>query len=1061
MATPVQITVTVDSNGAVTGFQQIGGAATTMGQEVSTSGLKGAAAVEALTKQWNAEQAAIAAVNARIKENMAAQEAHTASVARAASAFQGLTNEQTKANVAGRLFEQQLGISNRAINQVISRSALLGPLMASAFNVAIFAAVIPMIAKVGEEIINAAQAAGGLTSAVKQMNDETIKASQDAFLNPKTMDDTRRNLNAISKEQEANAKQQSMSTSERVALIQQQTSGLARALGLEGLILAVELSRNTAVENGMKLDEKKRLLLERESELIRKAASDQALTSAESSGLHGFAKLRFDEADAIDKLERNKEMDATDRAKREYAVHYEFTQKRIELEQQETDRTIALRHQVEDETLHGTAKILADEQAGIDALTRAQQRSGGDYQQFEQQKVLLHLKALNQISALNNAADQHVKELQERAIASALTGDDKIREDGEKLKEAEGRRLAEGLENDQQYNAAIRYINQETNNQIQASDQKTTDKRAEELARTKAMQDRANEDMKTAQEDAALAGVPEWQRASAQIQIELNRRERAIEDQKIRELAAEHLTQDQIVAINQDADAKRYDAIVETDIRISEENKRLTEQLGGELQSVFDDMTSGNIGKRILANMEKLFFQIVAQWFLSLQIMKSAAGSIFGSIIFGPGSTGAGVFGGGGGGGGSILGSLFGGSASTGGNSGPSGAAFQPGGIFSDPSTFAGQSGLSSAIAGTSATASGGLLPSASNALTTSTMADALGGIGGAGAGASAVAGGARKAGGFAGFFSAGNLTSLAGLGLGMVGSAFGGKAGQSGALLMGLLMSGKLAPVLSSLFGSIGLGATGAIAGGAVGGLLGFGIGQNTNAFLGALAGGGSGALTGFLVGGPVGAAVGGIIGLLSGIFGGIFGGSKRKKQANALADNTLLPDITQISTGFDGFQIDSSSAIQQLEQLRTDAQKQLSALKSQGKDVFNSKVNPAIDAAEAHIRNTQAERDRRSAQVFGPPQFDTGGMFSVMRGGNAGLAVLHDGEFVINPTATKKNVDTLQRINAGGSAGGFHVGGDFVIKTGWLDQAYVKSGRFRKDLLDALDQAAKEGHI
>jgi hypothetical protein len=452
--------------------------------------------------------------------------------------------------------------------------------------------------------------------------------------------------------------------------------------------------------------------------------------------------------------------------------------------------------------------------------------------------------------------------------------------------------------------------------------------------------------------------------------------------------------------------------------------------------------------------MEKMFFQIVAQWILSLNIMKSAAGSIFGSIVFGPNTTGSGVFGGGSGGG-SILGTLFGGGGS-GGNSAPQGAAFQPGGIFSDPSTFAGHSGLSSAIAGTSASPGSGLLPSASNALTTSTMANALG-AGSVGAGAAGIAGGG-KAGGLSSLFSGGNLASMAGLGLATVGSAFGGKTGQVGSLLMGLLMSGKLAPVLSSMFGAIGLGATGAIAGGLTGGLIGFGIGQNSGGLLGSLAGAGTGALTGFLVGGPVGAIVGGIIGLLGGIFGGIFGGSKRKKQANALADNTLLPGITSISTGFDGFQVDSNSAIQQLEQLRADSQKQLDALKSQGKDVFNSKVNPAIDAAEAHIRNTQAERDRRSAQVFGPPQFDTGGLFSTMRG-NAGLALLHDGEMVINPQATKKNLPALQAMNAGGSAG--HSIGNLNIYPRTLDRAYMMSSQFRKDLLDALSRARTEGEF
>src|SRR5579859_5749623 len=147
MATPVQITVTVDSSGAVTGFNQIGGAATTMGQQTVTAGKYGQEAIAALTKQWEAEQAAIAAVNPRIKENMAAQAAQTAAVEKAASAFQGLTNEQTKASVAGRLLEAQLGLSNRALNQVISRSSVLGPIMAAMLPIGIWAAAIPMIIK--------------------------------------------------------------------------------------------------------------------------------------------------------------------------------------------------------------------------------------------------------------------------------------------------------------------------------------------------------------------------------------------------------------------------------------------------------------------------------------------------------------------------------------------------------------------------------------------------------------------------------------------------------------------------------------------------------------------------------------------------------------------------------------------------------------------------------------------------------------------------------------------------------------------------------------------------
>jgi hypothetical protein len=398
--------------------------------------------------------------------------------------------------------------------------------------------------------------------------------------------------------------------------------------------------------------------------------------------------------------------------------------------------------------------------------------------------------------------------------------------------------------------------------------------------------------------------------------------------------------------------------------------------------------------------MEKLFFQILAQWILSLNLMKSAAGSIFGSIVFGPGSTGAGVFGGGSGQGsgsnsllGGLLGGLFGGGSSS--QSAQVGFAGAPGSSSMAIPGLVGATpaGLSGAIAGIGASPNNALVPAASSALTSATMSEALPGL--VGATTSQIGSSSTRTSSFA---AGSPLVGLATLAPALIGN-FGGKLGQIGGLVSMLAILGN-SQILSAVSG----------------GLIGLGVGQSHGGFLGSLAGAGSGALTGFLAAGPIGAIIGGLAGLVGGIVGGILGGAKRKRQANALTDNTILPDITQIITGFDGFQVDSSSAIQQLEQLRSDAQKQLSVLKSQGKDVFNTRVGPAIDSAEKHIRDTQAERDRRSSIAFGPPQFDTGGMFSVMRG-NAGLAILHDGEFVVNPTDTKKNRAALERMNRGGS--------------------------------------------
>ncbi|MFL6313891.1 MAG: hypothetical protein ACJ71W_17475 [Terriglobales bacterium] len=1102
MGTPVQITVTVDANGAVTGFQQISSSGDAMGAKVVTAAeaasaaianqskttLTGAAAVAVLTAKWEEDQKAIAAATAQLKENATAMAATAVAakqvqsivkfsdwapmVKNSSTAFMGMTSEMMKASVTGRLVESTLGIQSRALNQIASRSALLGPLMAAAFPIGILAGVAPIFVKIGEEIADASSDLGGYTAAVKQAYAETVKASQSALLNPKTIEAGQQNLNQLNAQIGILAKAETLQ--------QSRTDSVAQQVTLEGKIAAflfndtLNSAANAELQSKeIELGEKRITLLERVG-ILNKQITDEIARSQESTdliGKSGLAKIAQEHKNALADLQREFHVNANDdpsiigmknqrAADARVAADNRATAEVMEFHRQEAMETMKLRDQVTENALSGIAKVKQEEADRIkETLAEDAQKMGlsaAEVQrtgEFQAQIAKIHQDTSDKIIAYNAAQDARVREFQDRAVGSALTGDAAILASAQKEKDAVGALYAKKELDDQHYNAIIRLINQETNAKIQAEDQKTFDKTAQQQARTVEMQQRAAEDMKTAQEDAALAVVPEWQRASAQIQIELNRRERAIEDQKLRELAAEHLTQDQILAINQDADAKRYDAIVQADIRIREENKRLTESLGSDLQSVFDDIGSGNIGKRILANMEKMFFQIVAQWLLSLNIMKSAAGSILGSIVFGPGSTGAGVFGGGGGGSStSILGNILGvgGGIS---NAAPSGAAFQPGGIFSDPSSFAGGGGLSSAIAGTSA-ATGGGLPSASNALTTATMADALSNIGG---GASTVAGSAGgKAGGLSSLFTGNNLASLGGLGLATVGGAFGGKTGQVGGLLMGLLVSGKLAPVLSSLYGTLGLAGTGSLVGGAVGGLIGFGVGQGHGGLLGSLAGAGSGALTGFLVGGPIGAIVGGIVGLLGGIFGGIFGASKRKKQANSLADNTLLPDIAQISTGFDGFQIDSSSAIQQLEQLRTDSQKQLSALKGQGNDVFNQKVNPAIDAAETHIRGTQSERDRRSAQVFGPPQFDTGGLF-MMRGGNAGLAVLHHGEAVINSQGTKKNLNAIAAMNAGKAVGSSF--GDVHIHPKSLDRSYVMSKQFRKDLLDAMHQAEQEG--
>jgi hypothetical protein len=630
-------------------------------------------------------------------------------------------------------------------------------------------------------------------------------------------------------------------------------------------------------------------------------------------------------------------------------------------------------------------------------------------------------KALAASKELNRSLTQETVQLAVQTSEMQLQGDAKITESvnnritAERVAFMERTQMtAEQLDNDAQYQYRVGLIVQQGEYERLQMHRQTMEK------------------IKDMEAEAAVALLPEWQRGQARI----------IADQQktTRELQYELDTR----LINQEEfDRLTVASTMLANAKMRDENKRLTEELGSDLQLVFDDISSGNIGKRILANIEKLFFQIVAKWILSLGVMKSAAGSIFGSIVFGPGTTGSNVFGGG-----SLLGGLFGGGSS----SSQSGTgSFGSTAGFSLPGFPAGN-GLAGATAGISATPGSSGLFSASNALTSQTFADmSTKSVTGTSTLSGTVSGGNSL------FSAKGLLGGLGPLALMLAGSK-GGKVGMAGGMLGGLLFSGQLAPLVSFLYGTIGMAGTAALLGGGIGGALGFGLGQNFGKGIGILSGAGTGALAGFMIGGPVGALLGGLIGALGGLFGGIFGGSKRKKQANSLADNTILPDITQITQGFDSFQVDSSAAIQQLEQLRSDAEKQLKALKGEGTSVLNSRVEPAINDAEKHIRDTQGERDRRSATVFGPPQFDTGGMFSLMRG-NAGLAVLHDGEFVMTPQATKKNLPKLQAMNEGQNGGsGAQVNLYIQAMDSKSFDAWSRSGGIDM-IIAAIDRWDKEG--
>jgi hypothetical protein len=538
------------------------------------------------------------------------------------------------------------------------------------------------------------------------------------------------------------------------------------------------------------------------------------------------------------------------------------------------------------------------------------------------------------------------------------------------------------------------------------------------------------------QSETEVLLVAPWERGLAQIQADYQ--QTLMEIEHLRMLDADH--------------AQMYDArIVSLERRknaqIIDENRQLVEQMGQDLQSVFDSGKS--IGQQILANAKKLFFQIMAQWFLVARGQGGgggALGGLLGSLIFGPGnSTGQVVFGGGGGGvataGAGGIGSLLGLGGGFGVPSSTVGGTYGGGSLGGGAFSLSPGGGASGPGAGTSSTpgsAGGSLASVAQIAGVPGLSLPPLRSSGGGG-----ILGGGAK------------LTQIGALLAPLLGSKFGGTLGGVGGGIAALYVSALagnpaaiqlLAAMPTPLFAGLGF---------AAGGLIGFGVGSQHGKLAGSIAGGLSGAGIGTIIGlatslgGPVGAIVGAIIGLLGGIFGGIFGGGKRKKAANSFVDQQVLPQIHQIEDQFFSHQLDFATANQDLLDLKKNAQDQLKSLKGEGKDIFKSRVIPAIDDAMSKLQGTENERERRLGlqAIFGPPQFHSGGYVSPGYTVHPGelLAKLRVGEYVVNPQATAKNREALEAMNNGAD-----IGGDTHVHIHAWDaasvDAWLKNGGARK---------------
>jgi hypothetical protein len=445
--------------------------------------------------------------------------------------------------------------------------------------------------------------------------------------------------------------------------------------------------------------------------------------------------------------------------------------------------------------------------------------------------------------------------------------------------------------------------------------------------------------------EAAIASAPPWERANARILADYQARMDKIKEMEATgDLDSEH--------------AARQAAAAWT-VAFSE----MRDKLAGDLETLFDNVTSGNIGKWFLQQFKHMVFQMVATWVLGMQQMRGASQQQMGS---GGGILGAifgGIFGGGGGG-------IFGGAASGGPGGTPPflGGLLGPGGNgdFGGEASGAGGAGLGSGLFG------------------------ALGLSAGAGAGlGTALPSGAGAVGG-------GVLSNLFKL--------FSGQGGISPFALT--VLGGTL---LASNFGKGGI--------------------------LHALGGAAGGALTGLMVGGPIGALIGGIVGFFSGLF------QHSTKSARLAIEADIKAKSKTIEDSYNLFQSDWTSSRDALEQLR---QAGVDALKQAGvKDINRSRVGHVdqwIDKAENEIDATQAERNRRAALVFGPPEFRVGGFVGSGLGhsapawfagtalhfasGGAVPALLHEGEYVFRPEAVQRiGRGKLDSMNSGGGGGDVHI--------------------------------------
>jgi hypothetical protein len=457
------------------------------------------------------------------------------------------------------------------------------------------------------------------------------------------------------------------------------------------------------------------------------------------------------------------------------------------------------------------------------------------------------------------------------------------------------------------------------------------------------------------------------------------------------------------------ASGEYYKQLGEESKKYAEAWTRARDTMANQLDSFFNELTSGNIGQAFLKQFEKLVSQMVATWLMGVQGIRGSitrSGGIFGDLL---------GFGGGGG-------PLFGGVPAGGALSGLPGVDLS--GISSGSGVFSGPEASMLGL-GLSAGGGGGSAPLSSLP-----------------AGASSVGGAASSALSFGGLLK--GLGSLLPIGALAGGSALLGHSGILGAAGSGLLGYGAGAvagPLLTSAAESLFL--SGSIGGGLATTL---------------------GTIGSFL--GPIGAG----IGLIAGLIGLFTGGGKVKVQQTQVLQQ-MERDLTNLQNAFSVHAVDYNSAIAQAEQIRSSYTQQQEQIQQGGGpsrvDPWVNATETYINNIEAQRQNSLA-----AAANFGPAQFESGGyvhpsMARMVPGfraamhfamGGAVPAIVHAGEYVLSAAAVNRvGLGTLNNINNGGGGGDIHI----YANDAKSFEEMLNSNDHRRAVIRSLRRWTSEGYL